>query len=110
MNPALIAIIVVFIVLFVQRRNNTVWIKQFIKEKRSEGNTQMLELAKSFIGKECMIYTITSQLSGVIKEVSGSAILLESGNTLEAVNLDFIVRIREYPRKKNGKKKAVVFD
>lgn len=65
----------------------------------------MLELAK-----ECMIYTITSQLSGVIKEVSGSAILLESGNTLEAVNLDFVVRIREHPRKKNGKKKAIVLD
>ena len=70
----------------------------------------MLELAKSFIGKECMIYTITSQLSGVIKEVSGSAILLESGNTLEEVNLDFVVRIREHPRKKNGKKKAIVLD
>lgn len=110
MNPAYIAIIVIFIVLFVQRHNNTVWIKQFIKAKRLEGNTQMLELAKSFIGKECMIYTITSQLSGVIKEVSGSAILLESGNTLEAVNLDFVVRIREHPRKKNGKKKAIVLD
>lgn len=59
MNPAYIAIIVIFIVLFVQRHNNTVWIKQFIKAKRLEGNTQMLELAKSFIGKECMIYTIT---------------------------------------------------
>ncbi len=105
MNPAYIAIIVIFIVLFVQRHNNTVWIKQFIKAKRLEGNTQMLELAK-----ECMIYTITSQLSGVIKEVSGSAILLESGNTLEAVNLDFVVRIREHPRKKNGKKKAIVLD
>ena len=32
------------------------------------------------------------------------------GGTLEAVNIDFVVRIREYPRKKNGKKKSVVID
>jgi len=26
------------------------------------------------------------------------------------VNLDFVIRIREYPRKKNGKKKDIVLD
>lgn len=28
----------------------------------------------------------------------------------ELINLDFVTRIREYPRKKNGKKKSVVLD
>ena len=28
----------------------------------------------------------------------------------EAINLDFVLRIREYPKKKNGKKKSVVLD
>ena len=49
-----------------------------------------------------MIYTFNSQLSGVIKEVSEGAVLVESNNTLEVINLDFIVRIREYPRKKKN--------
>ena len=71
----------------------------------------MLELAKNFIDKECIIYTFNnSSTQGTIKEISKNALLLETGNTVEAVNLDFVVRIREYPRKKNGKKKSVVLD
>ena len=84
--------------------------KQFMKSKNKEDKKEMLELAKRFIGEECLIYTFNSQLSGVIKEVSEGAILVESGNTSEVINLDFIVRIREYPRKKNGKKKSIIFE
>jgi len=36
--------------------------------------------------------------------------LIEKSGTLEAVNFDFIVRIREYPKNKNGKKKSVILD
>ena len=70
----------------------------------------MLELAKRFIDKECIIYTFHNQLEGVIKEISGNALMIEKKGMLEAVNLDFVVRIREYPKKKNGKKKSVVLD
>ena len=70
----------------------------------------MLELAKEFVGKECLIYTFQSQLSGVIKEVTDGAILLEHGKEMEIVNLDYVMRIREYPRNKSGKKKSVVID
>ena len=72
----------------------------------------MIELAKRFIGKECLIYAFDSnhQFVGTIKEVTDGAILLEKDDTLEAINLDFVIRIREYPRKKNGKKKSVVVD
>ena len=71
----------------------------------------MLELAKQFIGKECLLYTFdNTQITGVIKEITGNAVLIENKNLLEAVNLDFILRIREFPKGKNGKKKSVVFD
>ena len=70
----------------------------------------MLELAKRFLEKECIIYTFNNQLEGIVKEINGNALLIEKNGTLEAVNLDFVVRIREYPRKKDGKKKAVVLD
>ena len=74
----------------------------------------MKELAKRFIGEECIIYTITSNdssLQGVIKEVGDGGMVVEkkSGET-EIVNLDFVTRIRQYPRKKNGKKKSLVLD
>lgn len=77
-----------------------------------EGNTQMKELATKFIGKECLIYAFDSnhQFDGVIKEVTDGAILLEKNSKIEAINLDFIIRIREYPRKKNSKKQSVILD
>ena len=72
----------------------------------------MIELAKKFIGKECLIYAFDSgrQFDGVIKEVSDGALLIEKNGELEAINLDFVIRIREYPKNKNGKKKSVVLD
>ena len=72
----------------------------------------MRELAKRFVNKECVIYSFDSnhQFDGVIKEVTDGAILLEKDGKVEAINLDFVIRIREYPRNKNGKKKSVVLD
>ena len=72
----------------------------------------MKELAERFIDKECLIYSFDSshQYEGIIKEVTDGAILVEKGGILEAINLDFVIRIREFPRNKNGKKKSVVLD
>ena len=72
----------------------------------------MKELAKRFIDKECVISSFDGnhQYEGVIKEVTDGAILLEKNGKIEALNLDFVIRIREYPRKKNGKKKTVILD
>ena len=71
----------------------------------------MKELAERFIEKECIIYSFDGhQLEGTIKEVTDGAILVEKNGTLEAINLDFILRIREYPLNKKGKKKSVVLD
>lgn len=37
-------------------------------------------------------------------------IIENTSGELEVVNLDFVTRIRQYPRKKNGKKKSLVLD
>ena len=70
----------------------------------------MKELATRFINKECLIYSFDSnqQFDGVIKEVTDGAILLEKDGKTEAINLDFVIRIREYPRNKKGKKKSKI--
>ena len=72
----------------------------------------MKELAKKFIDKECVISSFdgSHQYEGVIKEVTDGAILVEKDGKNEVLNLDFVIRIREYPRNKNGKKKAIVVD
>ena len=100
-----------FVIFIIYGQRKDIIVKKIITNKRKEENTQMIELAKKFIDKECIVYSFNgSQIIGTVKEVSGSALMLENNGVLEAVNLDFIVRIREYPKKKNGKKKSVVLD
>ena len=68
----------------------------------------MKELAKQFIGKECIIYTVTdtdSNIRGTIREISDSGIIVEKKDGIEAVNLEYVTRIREWPRNSKGKKK-----
>ena len=61
----------------------------------------MKELAVRFIGKECVVYFFDgNQRLGVITEVTDGALLLEKNGKTEALNLDFVLRIHEYPRKK----------
>ena len=64
------------------------------------------------MGEECIIYTVADNfgnIQGVIKDVNDTGITVENKQGLQAVNLDYVVRIREYPRKKNRKEKSVVF-
>ena len=113
MNPSTyIPIIMLWIIIFIMLRNSKSAIaKKIIKKRKMEGNTEMKELAKRFIDKECLIYSFNSnQFEGVIKEVTEGAILVEKGGTVEALNLDFVIRIREFPKNKKGKKKSVVLD
>ena len=72
----------------------------------------MKELAEKFIEKECILYSFdgSHQYEGIIKSVTDSAVLVEKDGKLEVLNLDFIIRIREFPKNKNGKKKSVVLD
>ena len=114
MSPAYIPIIVMWIIIFIlfRNRHNAAVIRKIIERRKKGDTTKMKELAERFIEKECIIYSFDSshQYEGIIKEVTDGAILVEKGEKLEAINLDFVIRIREYPKNKNGKKKNVVLD
>lgn len=112
MPSSYIPVIVMFIVLYILfRERKTIIAKKILKKRNTEDKKKMVELAKRFIGKECIIYSFDGhQFEGVINEVDNNAILIEKSGSAEAINLDFVIRIREYPRNKNGKKKSVVLD
>ncbi len=112
MNGAYIGIfIMLLLIIITQRRNKHMVIRKILKSKNKKENLYMVELAKRFIGKECLIYTFDQhQFTGIISEVNGSGLLIQNNGAEEAINLDYIARIREYPRNKNGKKKSVVLD
>lgn len=96
------------------KKQMAVMIERKIKFKNSKGKgDEMKELVKKFIGKDVIINTFNSQLDGRLLEVSeyGGAILIERmDKQTEAVNLDYVIRLREYPTKKNGKRKEIVLD
>ncbi len=113
MNSAwLIPLFLLLLIILIDSNNKkAVMVKMIRQRKKNRGDKKhMTELAKQFIDKECIIYTFNSQLEGRVKDVKDGAILVDKKGVLEAVNLDFVTRIREYPRKKNGKKKSVVLD
>lgn len=102
------AILPIIILLSHKRRKNLIILK---KIKKSKGEiTEMVELAKRFIDKDCIIYSFDgSQQYGTIKEVTDNAILIEEKGELIAVNLEFIAKIKEYPKNKKGKRKSITF-
>ena len=110
-----LALFLLVIIPWITRRRRMAAIRQFMNRKRqNKENDEMKELAKRFIGEECLIYTITSNdgsLQGVIREIGDGGMVIEKkSGEMEIVNLDFVTRIRQYPRKKNGKKKEIVLD
>ncbi len=104
-------ILMLVIILVTHRRNDSMMMAKIINKRKKKESCEMTELAKRFIDKECLLYTFNGgQLEGTVKEVVDGAILIENKESLEAINAEFVVRIREYPRDKKGKKKSVVLD
>ena len=111
----LLALLLLVIIPWIMRRRRLAAVRHILNQKKlNKENSEMKELAKRFIGDECIIYTITSNdgsVQGVIKEIDDGGMVIEKNSgELEIINLDFVTRIRQYPRKKNGKKKGVVLD
>ncbi len=83
-----------------------------IKRKREGKNRSMTDKFEYYIGKECQIYTMNSQqVAGTILAIEDGWITLQNDKAQqEVINLDFVLRIREFPLNKRGKKKSVVLD
>ncbi len=114
-NYLLIAVILIIYLCIRKERQAASVVRQI--QNRGKQNKEILvmkEIAKQFIGEECIIYTITSNgasIQGIIKEIDDGGMIIENASgEREIINLDFVTRIRQYPRKKNGKKKSVVLD
>ena len=113
MNGSYIAVLVlIFVVIipWINQKKRLAVIKHIKNKKYNKENNAMKELAKQFIGKECIIYTVTGLdqgIQGTVKEVSDGGIIVQKKDGIEAVNLEYITRIREWPRNARGKKKQI---
>ena len=107
----LLALLLLMMIPQITRRRRLAAVRHILNQKKhNKENITMKELAKQFIGKECIIYTvmsIDSGIQGTIKEVTDGGIILEKKDGVEAVNLEYITRIREWPHNSKGKKKQI---
>lgn len=106
----LVALLLLWLAVIQGRKRRNAAIVNHRKKHKNKEIKAVKELAEKFIGKECLVYTIASNsesVNGVIKEVTDSGLLIEQEGAFQAVNLEYVTRIREWPRKANGKKKTV---
>ena len=82
------------------------------QNKNKGVSMSMIEIAKRFVDTECIVYMFDGNtVTGTVKEISDGALLIQkSGGSVEAVNLGYVTRIKEYPKNKKGKNKSVVLD
>ena len=107
-------VLLVCIFLPLLRERSMLDVRRVIKKHKRKGSENMSELIKNYIGKECVIYIAggsSNAVSGTISSCDNGWIEIkkENGQT-EILQLDYISRIQEYPRGKNGKKKMVIAD
>lgn len=72
----------------------------------------MSDVFNRYIGKDCVIYF--SNYSSSVMEcrvvgVSDNWLITETKDGQEVINVDYIIRIKEHPLNKKGKKKSVIY-
>ena len=112
MNPSYFAVFFLLIVIFISLRNRKNEETAFVMKRRKKGRTStMASVVERFINKECIVYTLGGyQISGVIEGTADGWVTVNDSGNVEVLNLDYIVRVREYPKNKKGKKKSIVSD
>lgn len=108
------ALFVLVIIPLITRQRKIAAVRHFLnRKKQNKENRNMKELATRFIGKECIVYTITAMDSGIkgtITEVSDGGLVVDRKDSIELVNLEYVTRIREWPHNTKGKKKQVILE
>ena len=84
-----------------QRKRN--WAAQYLKLRGRKEGLVMTEAVKKLIGRECYFYLLSGEVTGIVREVEGRSVVVETRRETQVVNLDFVMRVREIPEKKRKK-------
>ena len=77
----LLALAIILALFWMVKQRRIAAIRHVLNRKRNSGKDKVMEeLARQFIGKECIIYTVTStdsSIQGTVKDVTDGGIVLE---------------------------------
>ncbi len=109
-NGSLVVLWIIIFILIYTRNKKRRFLNILRIKRKKKGRGQMSHIIEKFIGKDCLINLGSgSNADGTVKSVVDGWVEIEGKNgDLQAVNVDYICRIREYPKSKNGKRKIVV--
>ena len=72
----------------------------------------MSDIFMKYVGKDCLIYMANSSsniLECSVTSVNDNWLCVKTKDGDEIINFDYIIRIKEHPVNKKGKKKSVIF-
>lgn len=98
-----ILLIMVFLIYLPRKKRKKYVAKNRMMNKKEKERAIMKELMQSFVGKDVFVKLLEGNADGIVKEVTDGGMVLENKNGLQVLNLDYIIKIREYPYK-NGKR------
>ena len=94
-----------------KRRRKSAAIRHVKYRKNSEQRRKdiaiMKELLSRFMEYDVYIKLLDGHADGVVKEVSDNGVVLENKDGLQIVNLEYVLKVREYPYK-NGKRVLIL--
>lgn len=70
----------------------------------------MSDVLNRYIGKDCVVYVSTGNFSvveGKVTEIKDNWIVVKTKDGDEVINFDYVIRVKEHPVNKNGKKKTI---
>lgn len=106
-----IIVIALFVIYLPEKKRRRVVANRIIAKKRNLDRNKkekqvMKELAQRFIGKDIYVKLLEGNADGIAKEVTENGIVLEKDGNIQVINLDYVIKIREYPYKK-GKRATI---
>lgn len=104
----IVILLLIFCPLIANEKKKKIQIKKIIKRKKQGEENQMKILAQNFINKYCLIHILDDVVEGTIMSITeDNGMEVETKNGIAALNLEYVIKIEEWPVNKKGKRKAI---
>lgn len=103
MSGSYIAIFMLLFVILMQQnhRKKQKAALNVIKKKRS--GKKMTVILNGYEGKDVTVYTLNDSVTGKVVEIGEGWIKIDTGKEVSAVNLDYVIRVKQrFVKKKEG--------
>ena len=105
----IIVFVLLFLVLYLQRQKKRMTVARMIsKNRKSKANGKgsmkiMADMLRVYIGKKCTVSTLNDSVTGTIVAIEDGWMKIDTGKDNSAVNLDYVLRVRQLPVKDKNK-------